>query len=652
MLRLLIFFFASLLVACSKDKPAPVAPPAGKSVSTVDAPSEPTNLRVEAITDTSARVAWDQAEGATDYDVNYRTAIGGKWTNEPHRGVRLYNIIYDLEPGTEYRWAVRAENKDGPSDWVFAENFTTLNSVDTTQNTQLNGDFNIELVFVSDDFTDEDRELISETARLWEQVIVGDLPDYRFERRSYVYESTYIEEGDVIDDLRIYVDVLGDVTGIAGRAHAVLERVESGLPYVGIIWLRPRVRYNSDGNKIYRDPPDYQAIAAHEICHVLGIGGIQLWWENLQSSGAYESDPHFTGRHARQAFDESGGWAYKGAKVPVAIDKIHWDPLTLGEDVIAPAGELKISAVTVGALADLGYTIQPSPTEPVQVVSIEYGRGAGPTVSKSGSNRPFNIQFKFIRDHSQSGKAFTDREWEVIKEAGEFWEEIIIEDLPDYTVPEDFRSVGHPLKKGQNIDDLLVFVETLHPGTVADGVIGYGSGNLIDQLRPLSGLPAASVIGIIHQEDSGLDWNDWRQLAIHQICHALGFGSGNPWYSLLENDLGTPYRANWLPLEPVFTGTRATQALNQLANTSARGVPIIDEWPFDHWDPDDFPDDLMSLDTGILHTGRTNKKQWQGEITEVTIGALADLGYTVRSSSAAKPVTRNPYSWCGVQIHR
>ena len=105
--------------------PASVAP-AGKAVATVDAPAEPTNLRVEALTDTSAQVRWDAVAGATDYDVNYKPAVGGRWTNEPHRGVGLSNTIDDLAPNTEYRWAVRAENRNGPSDWVFGDNFTTL----------------------------------------------------------------------------------------------------------------------------------------------------------------------------------------------------------------------------------------------------------------------------------------------------------------------------------------------------------------------------------------------------------------------------------------------------------------------------------------------------------------------------------------------
>ena len=100
--------------------------PAGKAQATLAAPAAPTNLRFEAVTDSSCRVRWDAAEGATDYDVNYKPAVGGKWTNEPHKGIRLYNTIYDLEPNTEYRWAARAENRDGSSEWVFGPNFTTL----------------------------------------------------------------------------------------------------------------------------------------------------------------------------------------------------------------------------------------------------------------------------------------------------------------------------------------------------------------------------------------------------------------------------------------------------------------------------------------------------------------------------------------------
>ena len=116
--------FCDLFDALNDDEEDPN--PSGKAQATLEAPPAPTNLRFEAVTDSSCRVHWDAAEGATDYDVNYKRTVGGKWTNEPHRGIRLYTTIYDLEPNTEYRWAARAENRDGASAWVFGPNFTTL----------------------------------------------------------------------------------------------------------------------------------------------------------------------------------------------------------------------------------------------------------------------------------------------------------------------------------------------------------------------------------------------------------------------------------------------------------------------------------------------------------------------------------------------
>ena len=116
--------FCDLFDALDDDEEGPG--PSGKAQATLEAPPAPTNLRFEAVTDSSCTVRWDAAEGATDYDVNYKPAVGGKWTNEPHRGVQLYTTIYDLEPNTEYLWAARAENGDGASEWVFGPNFTTL----------------------------------------------------------------------------------------------------------------------------------------------------------------------------------------------------------------------------------------------------------------------------------------------------------------------------------------------------------------------------------------------------------------------------------------------------------------------------------------------------------------------------------------------
>ena len=81
-----LFGLSVALLSCSKDRPAPVEP-AGKSLASLAAPAVPTNLRFDAPTDSSCTVRWDASAGATDYDVNYKLAVGGRWTNEPHRGL-------------------------------------------------------------------------------------------------------------------------------------------------------------------------------------------------------------------------------------------------------------------------------------------------------------------------------------------------------------------------------------------------------------------------------------------------------------------------------------------------------------------------------------------------------------------------------------
>ena len=119
--------FCDLLDALHDEEEGPG--PRGKAQAALEAPAAPTNLRFDAPTDSSCTVLWDASDGATDYDVNYKPAVGGRWTNEPHRGTGLSNTINDLQSGTEYRWAVRAENGEGPSAWVFGPNFTTLEAV-------------------------------------------------------------------------------------------------------------------------------------------------------------------------------------------------------------------------------------------------------------------------------------------------------------------------------------------------------------------------------------------------------------------------------------------------------------------------------------------------------------------------------------------
>lgn len=346
--RFLFFFISTIILACSKDNPAPIGPePSAKTVATVAAPSEPTNLRVEALSDTSARVAWDAVEGATDYDVNYKT-LNGRWTNEPHKGIRLYNTIYDLEPDTEYRWAVRAENPDGASDWVYGDNFTTepawyidiievLTDSSDTATATADTSFTIELVY--DDLPDKLITSLHRAKKRLETIITDDLPDV----------------GN-IDDLRIYStisDTLGSLLGQAGATKA--RNFAQGLPYEGTIEIAPRA--------LDKAQDKLDKIVLHEMIHVLGFGTI----------------PAFL-KHTNYLLFIS--WYYEGPNV-VRISQImdpesivvflsgrgHWSWL-IGDELMTanldnwPPYKNPLSKLTIATLDDIGYRVDYDQSDP------------------------------------------------------------------------------------------------------------------------------------------------------------------------------------------------------------------------------------------------------------------------------------------------
>ena len=375
-LTLVLFSF---LISCSR--PTTSTGPAGKTISTQNAPTDPTNLRVETITDTSVQIAWDRSLGATDYDINYKKVLGGRWTNWPHRGTRLRAIITGLETNTEYRWAVRAENRDKASSWVFGENFTTLED----------DSFDIELVFL-DDFPLWEREQIKKAAEVWEKHLLDTLPSGQvYNHTSYCGEHTIPIGEQFVDDMTIYVSFLDEKNYAVGLASILAFREKEQLPAIGCIELFLHRKYVEMG----RMEPDQvegprheqmtQYVAAHEIGHVLGIGLAQDWYDFVQEG---EKHPYFDGATAIEKYNrlprfveydwnslpgpmglptkaltkQPGGILFKGDKVPLARERIHWGE-TIGNEIMgnAPANNidinLKVSEISLGALEDLGYKV-------------------------------------------------------------------------------------------------------------------------------------------------------------------------------------------------------------------------------------------------------------------------------------------------------
>ena len=209
-------------------------------------------------------------------------------------------------------------------------------------------DFDIELVFLDDHFDKRDKRVIQYAARRWMSIIREDLPDYKFTQgwSGPCGDQSYaIPSGERIDDLRIYVVSFNDDDDDApgGWASPRVLRETSHLSVVGCMGF-------NDGYNVS------VSIALHEIGHVLGIGTRP--WDNNGFVQKSPNDVHFNGPRAIAAFNDAGGRNYTGKKVPLEEDWGHWRKSVLSGELMGPSsGWGWVSAITIQALADIGYSV-------------------------------------------------------------------------------------------------------------------------------------------------------------------------------------------------------------------------------------------------------------------------------------------------------
>ena len=207
--------------------------------------------------------------------------------------------------------------------------------------------------------TDAQQAAFETAAARWGRILSADVP-------------SVVIGGETIDDVRI--DAAGEqIDGpgrVLGQAGPIDLRPGSFIPATGIMSFDSAdlERMEQDGSLV--------SVIVHEMGHVLGFGTI---FDRVGLiAGAGGPDPRFTGEHATREYGDLLGGAERPLSVPLAnvggpgTRDGHWREEVFANELMTgflDVGTNPISRLTIGAFADLGYTVDPAAADAYRLPS-------------------------------------------------------------------------------------------------------------------------------------------------------------------------------------------------------------------------------------------------------------------------------------------
>jgi len=212
---------------------------------------------------------------------------------------------------------------------------------ETTPEPTPSDSFNIQINYTGDSIY---QHLFDSAAERWEQIIIADIPDMQTE--------TY----GLIDDLLIeasinYIDGPGETLAEAG---ADILRPDSGIPSHGVML------FDSSDIASMEEIGSLENVILHEMGHVLGFD--HFIFNRLDLSSGF----NYSGEHAVSAYrtlinDPSVNYVPLETGGEEGTAGSHWSEAVFDAELmtgyVGDSTLLPISLVTVGALEDLGYTV-------------------------------------------------------------------------------------------------------------------------------------------------------------------------------------------------------------------------------------------------------------------------------------------------------
>ena len=231
--------------------------------------------------------------------------------------------------------------------------------------------FDLEVRFTGTPPTASQRTAFEVAASRWEQLVTGDLIDVPLVVAAGACGGLdHPDIDETVDDLLIFAEfvTIDGPGGTLASAGPCFTRSANGLSVAGS--MRFDVA-DVDGLEASGNLGD---VILHEMARVLGLGTLSSWYDILRGSGG--PDPFFPGTAAVSHYTAAGGTA--PSPVPVAntggerTRDVHWREAHMGRELmtgfLALGVSNPLSAITVGALQDLGYVVDASAADAYEVL--------------------------------------------------------------------------------------------------------------------------------------------------------------------------------------------------------------------------------------------------------------------------------------------